>query len=162
MNHGWVGDLELTNNYIDYIRDTVSSAVYAFGVNGASCAAAPGSLVVPAIVSGNIDMKNGNPVSLTNISTRVATINNSSPSPAVVTASNAFITNGGEPFKFFTTGTLPVDSATNVPLVANQVYYVLPSPTSTYFNFASTPNGAAIITTTAGSGTQTITIGGCI
>jgi hypothetical protein len=79
---------------------------------------------------------------------KVATCTISNASPAVVTVANTFA--ASEPVVLSTTGTLPS------PLVAGTVYYAK-SPTGANLNLSATPGGAAINTTTAGSGTHSIT-----
>lgn len=74
-----------------------------------------------------------------------ATISNAS--PGVVTW-NAHGLANGDVVKFFTSGALPS------PLVAGTTYFVVNGTTNT-FNVAATEGGAAINTTTGGSGTHT-------
>ena len=70
-------------------------------------------------------------------------------SPAVATGPS--YSNLPYPIVFETTGKLPA------PLVAGQVYYVR-NPSGNTFNIAATPNGTAINTTSAGSGSTIVGI----
>lgn len=75
------------------------------------------------------------------------TITNASPAVVTWTGSNF---NAGNPVTFETTGTLPS------PLVAGQTYYVIAAGlTANTFEISATIGGAAINTTSAGSGTHT-------
>jgi len=76
-----------------------------------------------------------------------ATISNAS--PAVFTWDNNALIDG-EVAVLATTGVLPA------PFVVGAAYYVV-NPTTNTFNLALTPGGAAIASTTAGSGTHTVT-----
>jgi len=78
----------------------------------------------------------------------VASISNAS--PAVITYTNDFVAN--EPVQLSTTGTLPS------PFVAGTTYYVSATGLSgSVLSLSATPGGARINTTTAGSGTHSIT-----
>jgi hypothetical protein len=68
-------------------------------------------------------------------------------SPGVISWSSNGLSNG-TPIVLTTTGSLPTG------LTAGQVYYVVAAATNT-FELAATPGGAAINTSSAGSGTQT-------
>lgn len=61
-----------------------------------------------------------------------------------------------DPIKFTTTGTLPTDNATGLPLVAGTIYYVKAIPTTSTFTISATPGGALILINDAGSGTHTV------
>lgn len=76
-----------------------------------------------------------------------STVTISIASPAVVTMANSFV--AGQEIVFSTTGALPTG------LTAGVTYYVL-SPTSSQFNVAATPGGAAINTTGTQSGVQSV------
>lgn len=81
---------------------------------------------------------------------RVATATISNDSPAVITVSNTFVEN--EPVVFSTTGALPTG------LTAGTVYYVSATDlSSAAFSVSATPGGADIDTSSAGSGTHSIT-----
>ena len=71
----------------------------------------------------------------------------SNASPAVVTGTIALVE--GYPVTFATTGSLPA------PLIPGQTYYAR-NPVGTSYNLSSTPTGSLINTSTAGSGTQSI------
>lgn len=74
----------------------------------------------------------------------------SNASPAVITYTNTFVAN--EPVVFSTSGTLPTG------LVAGTVYYVLSAGlSSASFRVSATAGGAAINTSSAGSGTHSVT-----
>jgi len=70
-------------------------------------------------------------------------------SPAVVNIANSYVT--GQPIILETTGVLPS------PLVAGTQYYIA-GATSSIFSLAVTPGGPGINTTTAGSGTHSVTM----
>ena len=83
----------------------------------------------------------------TQMSSAAVTISMGSPATVTWTAHGLF---PGQLIKFSTTGTLPA------PLVAGTVYYIASTGyTADAFRIATTSGGAAINTTTAGSGTQT-------
>jgi hypothetical protein len=99
------------------------------------------------------------PVTITGISpastytpTKTATVTISQASPAVVTWTAHASTN--HTVKFTTTGTLPA------PLVPGQTYFIMATgATANTFRISATSGGAAVATTTAGSGTHTAEIG---
>ena len=70
-------------------------------------------------------------------------------SPGVVTVPGAYTPTAGDAVTFSTTGGLPAG------LVPGQLYYVV-SPAGQAFSVAATKGGAAINTTSAGSGTHTL------
>jgi len=78
-----------------------------------------------------------------------ATVTITQANPGVISWTANALANGA-PFYLTTTGTLPA------PLVANQIYFATSAATNT-IEAALTPGGAAIATTTAGSGTHTAT-----
>lgn len=81
---------------------------------------------------------------------RVATCTISNASPAVVTVTNTFVAN--EPIVFSTTGALPTG------LTAGTVYYVSATSLSgSSFKVSATAGGALINTSSAGSGTHSVT-----
>jgi hypothetical protein len=82
-----------------------------------------------------------------------ATVTISNASPGVITSLVAHNLQVGMPVVFATTGALPS------PLVAGTTYYVSGVASATTFQVAAFPNGVALSTTTAGSGTQTLTYG---
>ena len=80
-----------------------------------------------------------------------ATCTISHASPAVVTLTNTFA--AGDPVQFFTTGALPTG------LAVQTVYYVSATGLSgSSFQVSATSGGASINTTSAGSGTQSVTV----
>lgn len=82
------------------------------------------------------------------IQAAVTSISNAS--PGIITYTNDFVV--GEPVQLSTTGTLPA------PFVAGTTYYVAGAfLSSSLFTLSLTPGGVAINTTTAGSGTHSIT-----
>jgi hypothetical protein len=77
----------------------------------------------------------------------------SNASPAVVTGTIALVE--GYPVTFATTGSLPS------PLIPGQTYYAR-NPVGTSYNLSNTPTGSLINTSTAGSGTQSISSRGIL
>jgi len=93
---------------------------------------------------------NNTDFSWTNVSIPAAVSSISHASPGVVTYTNTFAAN--DPVVLSTTGTLPA------PLVAGTTYYVSATGLSgSVLSLSATPGGAAINTTTNGSGTHSIT-----
>lgn len=92
------------------------------------------------------DTDTENPAALADV---VGTVTISQASPAVITKT-AHGLNAGDAVRFTTSGTLPagIDPALT--------YYVL-SPSANTFTIAATVGGAAVTTTSAGSGTHTLT-----
>lgn len=78
----------------------------------------------------------------------VAVTSISNANPAVVTKTAHSFANGAE-VSFTTTGALPA------PLTTSDIYFVVGAAANT-FNLSLTPGGAAIATTSAGSGTHTV------
>lgn len=85
----------------------------------------------------------------TRVKTGTVTITNAD--PAVVTYTNSGLTLT-TPVVFTTTGALPTG------LTAGSTYYVVSTPTASTFTVSSTVGGAAIATSSAGSGVHTCTI----
>lgn len=108
-----------------------------------------GSVQVFAGTSIGLYKLNNTDLSWTSVG-RTSTCAISNASPGVVTVTNTNVAN--EPVVFSTTGTLPS------PLVAGTVYYVSATGLSgSAFSVSLTPGGARINTTTAGSGTHSVT-----
>lgn len=108
---------------------------------------ADGSVVTFAGTSNGLYLLNNTDFSWTQVS-KLATVTISNASPGVLTIANTFIE--GEPVTLSTTATLPA------PLVAGTVYFAKGVAAGT-LKLSLTPGGAAINTTTAGSGTHSIT-----
>ena len=77
----------------------------------------------------------------------------SNASPGVVTTTTNHNLQAGDPVILSTTGTLPA------PLIAGAVYYVVTVLSATTFTVSLTPSGAAVNTTSAGSGTHRVRTG---
>jgi hypothetical protein len=97
-------------------------------------------------LSGFSTSPSGTGDTVTTANTTSATVTISNASPAVITWTQSFV--NGQAVYFTTSGSLPTG------LTASQIYYVI-NTTGTAFNVAATPGGAAINTSSAGSGTQT-------
>lgn len=87
------------------------------------------------------------------------TISNANPAVATKTAHGLA---SGDMIYFTTTGTLPTDNTTGAPLKPNWPYFVIATGlTANAFEFSETLGGTAIHTTSAGSGTHTLTKMAC-
>ncbi len=90
-------------------------------------------------------------------SDHVVTVSNASPSVVTGAGSGSSpVITADTPFIFTTTGTLPKNVSTGVPLVPGQPYWVISTNLhANDFEFAASKGGAAINTNTAGSGVHT-------
>lgn len=103
-------------------------------------------------VRGTVGLDNGwmfsSPVTISNASPAVVSW------PSILLGANNIVT-------FSTTGTLPVNVATGVPLVPGQAYFVSSTGLTTgAFSISTTAGGSVINTSSAGSGTHTATYSG--
>jgi len=109
-----------------------------------------GSVITFGATSHGLYMLDNTTFSWKNVGIPAAVASISNASPVVITYTNEFVAN--EPVAFSTTGTLPS------PLVAGTTYYVSATGLSgSVFSVSATPGGARINTTTAGSGTHSVT-----
>src|SRR6185369_9757527 len=109
-----------------------------------------GSVITFAATSHGLYMLDNTTFGWKNVGIPAAVASISNASPAVITYTNEFVAN--EPVAFSTTGALPS------PLVAGTTYYVSGTGLSgSVFSVSATPGGARINTTTAGSGTHSVT-----
>jgi hypothetical protein len=109
-----------------------------------------GTVITFAATADRIYQLNNTDFSWKNVSIPAAVASISNASPGVVTYTNSFAAK--DPVVLSTTGTLPA------PLVAGTTYYVAAAGLSgSVFSVSATPGGAAINTTSAGSGTHSVT-----
>lgn len=96
-----------------------------------------------------VENQNTYKIGQTRIKTGTVTITNATPGVVTYTNSGLTLTT---PVVFTTTGALPTG------LTAGSTYYVVSTPTASTFTVSSTVGGAAIATSSAGSGVHTCTI----
>jgi hypothetical protein len=109
-----------------------------------------GTVITFAATADRIYQLNNTDFSWKNVSIPATVASISNASPGVVTYTNSFAAK--DPVVLSTTGTLPA------PLVPGTTYYVAAAGLSgSVFSVSATPGGAAINTTSAGSGTHSVT-----
>lgn len=109
-----------------------------------------GTVVTFAATADRLYLLNNSDFSWSNVSIAAAVASISNASPAVITYANSFAAN--DPVVLSTTGALPS------PFVAGTTYYVSATGLSgSVFSLSLTPGGARINSTTAGSGTHSVT-----
>lgn len=109
-----------------------------------------GTVITFAGTSDRLYQLNNTDFSWKNVSLPAAVASISNASPAVITYANTFV--AGDPVVFSTTGSLPTG------LTAGTTYYVIAAGLSgSAFRVSATLGGAAINTSSAGSGTHSVT-----